>query len=498
MPGIHLKDTERHLKGFWDNLSTNPNLIYLKNIKIGDNPIRGLANSDIEFKYPITLLCGKNGSGKTTFLQLAVLAFDNQNHNYRKTFKDFFFKTRFDPDNNNVKITWTYSSATRDPLSILKGLRKWMHYERRPKKSVIFISVSKAIAMLGLKNKRHMDRASDTDFKSLNNEYLKYLSFILERPYTLAHEHPYEDLSRCQQGINSYSCFNMGVGEKAIIHLLRTFQDAPENSLIGIDEIEIGIHPSALRKLADVIQDIVIDKKLQVIITTHSKDLIDSFPREARILVERTDSTTTTINSPTTTYAMSKISNKPEAELLIFCEDDFAKYLILYSAGNLKNRIGIVVIGSKTELVKAVKIHNLSKQKQKSMIIWDGDVSDEEIQIYFNQSELETTEIPHFKLPNTNCPEKAVLDHFVSNNDAIKCLAARLICQEYDMKNIIDECNTLTNPHDDFVYTISSSIGEDDIKHVMKIIIQSFLATNSTFNSSMYKIIKDAFSKYSL
>jgi predicted ATPase len=51
-----------------------------------------------------------------------------------------------------------------------------------------------------------------------------------------------------------YSSYNAASGEESLINILVDIFDTPLNSLILIDEIEAGFHPSIQRKLADIIQ----------------------------------------------------------------------------------------------------------------------------------------------------------------------------------------------------------------------------------------------------
>lgn len=75
MPGIHLNDTERRLKKLWDN---NTEIPFLTGISINDGTaIRGMKNCRVDFKYPITVFCGKNGSGKTTFFAVSCFSFSS-------------------------------------------------------------------------------------------------------------------------------------------------------------------------------------------------------------------------------------------------------------------------------------------------------------------------------------------------------------------------------------------------------------------------------------
>lgn len=53
---------------------------YLKSVEISDGiALKGICNSQLDFTFPITVLCGTNGTGKTTFSTLSLLAFHGKN-----------------------------------------------------------------------------------------------------------------------------------------------------------------------------------------------------------------------------------------------------------------------------------------------------------------------------------------------------------------------------------------------------------------------------------
>jgi len=84
MPGAHLNSSECRLLKWWKNSNNFPYPI-LKQISIkGDPGLRSIKDLSIEFKYPLTVICGKNGVGKTTILALAALAYHSPEEHYPK------------------------------------------------------------------------------------------------------------------------------------------------------------------------------------------------------------------------------------------------------------------------------------------------------------------------------------------------------------------------------------------------------------------------------
>ncbi len=79
-------------------------------------------------------------------------------------------------------------------------------------------------------------------------------------------------------------------GTVRLLGLLTAFyQDVP-NSLVGVEEPELTIHPGALAVLADVMVEA--SSRTQVVATTHSPDLIDRLPIESLRAVEMRDGCT--------------------------------------------------------------------------------------------------------------------------------------------------------------------------------------------------------------
>ena len=85
-----------------------------------------------------------------------------------------------------------------------------------------------------------------------------------------------------------YGVTDLSDGTIRFIALTVLFMQPNLPDTIIIDEPELGLHPTAIAKLAGMIKS-VSAKKCQVIIATQSTDLISHFPPESIITVDQID-----------------------------------------------------------------------------------------------------------------------------------------------------------------------------------------------------------------
>lgn len=126
----------------------------------------------------------------------------------------------------------------------------------------------------------------------------------------------------------SYSTYNAASGQESVIYLLRDIIESPSDTLVLIDEVEAGFHPSVQRRLADVIQYIAWRDKKQFVITTHSPTLLTSFPARSRRFIESKGTGFRVIKGISAAAARSKMDSIGYPLVRLYCEDELAAFLI--------------------------------------------------------------------------------------------------------------------------------------------------------------------------
>lgn len=481
MPGTRLNNTERNLKNAWEHEHFGQ-FPLLKSISIqapGGLGLRGIRELKVDFSYPVTFMSGQNGCGKTTLLSLAALGFHghpghvqtNARHFSGQgeeefgyyTFQDFFHRGPGDAAATGVQLEWGYSRG--ESISISKRTDKWMHYERRPARPVEFLGLSRAIPAFELSALRtQFSLRANPSTVALEQGARIHLERVLSRNYPNAETLKGRKTTIRRSGnVGGYTSFNMGTGEDALISLLSRLYSVPKGALVVIEELETGLHPAAQKRAAQALIQIAWDRKLQIIGSTHSHHVLDQLPREARVLVVREPASHRVIACPSTQFALSEMSDTNHSELVILCEDEFAAELVtLMLPKATRRRVAIKSCGAKSELALQAQSHLRLMEREKCLILWDGDVTEQEASGYVQDARIR---YPHAtaerrlswaKLPGTACPELWTFE--VAQNAGIAEIRTQLGCDsDDDARAALERCGR-GDPHA-IAFELSQQVG---------------------------------------
>lgn len=300
-------------------------------------------DSKINFDFPLTILVGTNGTGKSSILRAL------QGAPKGKSIGNYWFSTSMDPiketgesgkrnsffyeyiSGNEIKEVIKqrilrandpdYWETSRPVLSY--GMKPLPDGKRNPavEKDVIYLDFRSELSAFdkyfhlgevdvekSLKEKKQYIRAQSKKLKTaitknkiysirtkkqnesainLTSEELEYISFILGREYTsgkLIKHKFFKDWGTSvvlDKKSFSYTEAMAGSGEIAIVKIVHELLSAPNESLILLDEPEVSVHPGAQLKLKFILLSLIKQKKHQVIISTHSTSFLESLPKNA-------------------------------------------------------------------------------------------------------------------------------------------------------------------------------------------------------------------------
>ncbi|OAI15629.1 hypothetical protein A1359_09480 [Methylomonas lenta] len=324
---------------------------YFKNIQ---------QDTKIEFEYPLTVLVGKNGCGKSSVLHALYGAPEG------KSVGDFWFSTNLDPikedtSGRNRMIYGFYSSDAGRQVEVIKTRIQFKkkggvtinpdYWEpSRPlkndgmedmpplpegieelpgrsktrwntiSKNVVYINFRSELSAfdklfnfhdltnahqskqnylrtwaIRLKHAIDCNLTSYTFYnkdrikenRKFSDDELEAISLILEKDYQSGKyiEHSFFKSEGYSVIFTTdkiqYSEAFAGSGESIIVRLVVKVLNAPDHSLILLDEPEVSLHPAAQKKLREFLLKQIIKKKHQVIMATHSPIFVDGLPKEA-------------------------------------------------------------------------------------------------------------------------------------------------------------------------------------------------------------------------
>lgn len=461
-------DCVRKLTGLWTNTYSNEK--YLHSVSIIESvSLRGVRSSSLNLEFPVSVICGANGTGKTTFMSLAVLGFHAiqpplvpfRNIDYFD-FNYFFRSSAKDSHDSGIQVRWDYTDGSSDWIE--KGQQRWLRYiknngePRRPLRGTEFIGISRITPAFEKKN-YHNYFANKDSFKEQDHgqELKKYLSRVMSKPYSAVTELTYSNASgthAVQTYNKTHTSFNAGAGEECLSHIIGTLLKCHEGSFVAIEEIEIGLHPSTLPILVDVILEIALNRKLQVIITSHSSEFLRAFPKEGLILAERCDGIVEFINQPNVEYAIRRIGgdNKPAASIV--CEDKVAARIIAHALpAKLRSICPVVGFGGKDQLIEKAEVISKMAPQTKIVIVWDGAVPHDRV------TEASKKGFIACRLPGNQEPEEFLIAKLCTQ-EGQSFMAEQYHLSKGELNATIDRLRSISDIHD-LPYVLAESLGMD-------------------------------------
>lgn len=484
----HYSNTDRNNINWFHRDQSNQTLLSLA-LK---GAIRGVQNCKIKFNYPISIISGRNGSGKSTILSLAACAYHNKDSGFKLhekentyyTFSDFFIQSSEEIKPDGIQIWYEilhnkWNATSKLPNGIGAGFQKrekkkggrWNNYERRVNRNVVFLGIDRIVPY----SEKTVVKTYNSKFKlgtrdGIEESIIDDVGYILDKDYSDLNfkKHGKYKLPLVVSSETTYSGFNMGAGENTLFELFHILHRLPKGSLIIIDEIELGLYDEAQRKLIERLKEICLSKHHQIIATSHSSEIIKSVPPEGRIHIESFEFETILSPGISAAYATGKLKGENSNELDIYVEDPIAEAFVRESLSfELRERVNIIPIGSSTAVLRQMSSRYKDLKHGNSITILDGDKSSKHtknINEFINNCEsfpdTKSKELANDwiskrlnYLPGTNWPENYILKE-IAKNDLTE-FASSIGLQSERLRDIIYK-SIRAGKHNEF-YDLSKS-----------------------------------------
>ena len=441
MPGRRLSQQEQKLLSFWQNPPANFEGPLLRQMQIESAAgLRGIHNLLVPIPFPLTAICGRNGVGKSTVLALAALSAapprnwrgywsnvrprHGRDNRVRYTFNDFFHQAGGRGRLDGLAVNWV-SVSLGNEIQIAQRLKqsRWTRHEdaarhprvtKFPVRAIDFIPVSRVLpAVESDAVRRAFAGQKGRGLVALDGDTLKKLSYVMGRAYKHAETRVIRGLGLAHCTVSApYSAFDMGSGENSVLLLLSRLQEAPVGCLVLIEEVELGLHVEAQTRLIEVLLDICLKKRIQVICTTHSEAVLDALPRQARVLLRRNGSNHEAVSNVSTRFALHEMSGSVRPELVVYTEDRFASVLVEEAlAGTQRSRVDVRDVGSNATVARQAISHLRLHAKIPALSAFDGDSTEASVREWIRSERGERNLQPDWLIlpADTLSPEAWIL-----------------------------------------------------------------------------------------
>lgn len=313
--------------------------------------LRGIADLRVPLPFPVTVLAGPNGCGKSTVLFALACAYRVPEASPR-VFTPASLFPDFRPDMPTVEadladayrdaeITFSYVAGNvRLQMRWSRGAKKWnrSYFGRKrgsqPTRPIYLRTLSnlsnpsevRSVLQMAQRSFRpELVDASNVAFaqRILSYRYAKLSLFTSGLRSIL-----FAERERSESGPEAvrYSEFHMSAGERALLRLSLSISKL-ENALVLIDEIEAGLHPFVQQLLMLELQRLALRNQLQIVVTTHSPIVLDTVPPEARVFLERS-SDNVVRREAYRDIIQKALYGRSQNMLAVLCEDEEAEALV--------------------------------------------------------------------------------------------------------------------------------------------------------------------------
>lgn len=345
---------KKNLKQVWEQLRAQNAGRRDKLTQVTVEGLRGIERLEVPLTYPVCVLAGPNGCGKSTVLFSMASA-------YRPAWagpKDLVPSSLF-PDFRSKQEglpTDTHSVVTISFDYLIDGQSRQMRWRRKKSWNRSGIEGGKS-PQRGVYLRTLANLSNPSEVRSLLQlgRHDLHRTSVDAALITLAHRilpWTYEGLTRMTSGSKEllfverdaghvhYSEFHMSSGERSVLRLSLELSQL-RNALVLIDEVEAGLHPFTQQVLMLELQRLALRNQLQIVVATHSSVVLESVPVEARVFLERRGDNVVRL-PPHHDAIQHAFYGRALDTLSVVCEDDSAEGFIRGVLDQLAPDLGLV------------------------------------------------------------------------------------------------------------------------------------------------------------
>ncbi|WP_419937038.1 AAA family ATPase [Candidatus Palauibacter sp.] len=392
---------DRELREVWDALRARSadRSDTLEEVRI--KRLRNVRDLRVPFSYPVSVLAGPNGCGKSTVLFSCACAYRPPGRGAREFVPSSLFPNftsgQFAVSSDTLQPTelefYYLHRSERLSMAWRRGKRWNRSFMGRkggaqPERDVYLRTLANLTNPSEVRSVLQLGRGQ-VESETLTPDFLVFAHRILPwryRSLAVISDRPTRDLLFAELDDTEdtrYSEFHMSSGERTILRISKDISEL-RNALVLIDEIDTGLHPYTQQQVMLELQRSALRQNLQIVVASHSSVVIESVPPEARIFFQRDDVTGEVRRAPLHRDIFQKaLYGQSRNQLSILCEDAIAEGIIRGILDRLNVEIGLrhedVVVGrdtGKDEFPGHIRTLGMFKKLADFIFVLDGDARD--------------------------------------------------------------------------------------------------------------------------
>lgn len=381
--------------------------------------------ADFNFIFPLTVLVGQNGSGKTTVtraIKLLKSNYEPQCEFFETEIDDGgFANARFDYIVDGHKLAYQHTVKPRkwnlegdlpqrvsitsiQTKSFVGGIEKSFLYDNIAKSARREDQVDYVQKQAHKIQQEPQEGSSKRRYSMTENE-IEVVNRILDSHYQAIEiiRHKFFRGTWATnilfQNESSFCEYNSGSGEFLVATIVREVEKAQNNSIVLIDEPEVSLHPRAQYRLVEYFFDAIKRKHIQMIITTHSEHIVELLPKEAVICLRKNEGETYVQQNVIPELAFLEIGSPIINRKRIIVEDKMAKRIVekVLEEEGLNELVSVEFYPGGCSNLKKYTILTFARTNIKSQyVLFDGDQSNEAVPDFGSVLERDKT-ISYYK-----------------------------------------------------------------------------------------------------